>query len=287
MARSVSQIQQTILESIAANPVLNQLNSTSQVAIYNLFAYIISVSQNTEEEGNDAFVQDVENIVSILPPGTPNWIQNQAFLFQYSATNPQIIQFSTASFAPYYPVVNPALRIITNCSVTVPIPGQVNVLVAGGGTAGTGVPAAISTPQLQALQYYFNQVKPAGIIYSVISEAADNLFSAFTIYYLGIYASTIRASLLTAYTTYLNNINFGGTIYLAQIVAALLSVTGVTNVICNTMVARTAVTPFGLGTIMVTGNDWQITTYTTVAGYIIDETTSGKDFLTNLILIAS
>ena len=49
--------------------------------------------------------------------GNAEWIQAQIFKFQYSATSPQVIQFNTTTFAPYYPVVNAALRIISECAV--------------------------------------------------------------------------------------------------------------------------------------------------------------------------
>lgn len=285
MARSIQQIQNTILTAIQANPILNQLNSNSQVALYNLFAYIISVSQNTEEVKNDAFVQQVENIVNILAPATAPWIQEQAFLFQYSSTNPQIIQFSTQSFTPYYPIVNTSYQIITNCSVSVNTAGYINVKVAQGATAGNGIPVPLSVNQLTAFQYYMNQIKPAGVTYFCTSQQGDRLFSQFTITYNFAYAGTIRASLLAAYNGYLQSVSYGGGIEVVDIVLILRAVPGVINVVCTNMTARTFTTAFGGGATLVVSSAWINSTYTTISGYIVGEDTAGQDFLSQLTLV--
>lgn len=285
MARSVQQIQNTILTAIQANPVLSQLNSTSQVSLYNLFSYIISVSQNTEEVLNDAFVQQVENVVNVLAPATAPWIQEQAFLFQYSATTPQIIQFSTQSFTPFYPVVTPTYQIITNCSVSINTAGYINVKVAQGATAGTGIPVPLSTNQLTAFQYYMNQIKPAGVTYFCTSQQGDRLFSQFTITYNFAYAGTIRAALLAAYNGYLQSVSYGGSIEVVDIVLILRAVTGVINVVCTNMTARTYATPFGSGATLVSSSAWITSTYTTISGYIVGEDTAGNSFLDQLTLL--
>ena len=272
------------MTSIANNPTLSALNSTSQVALFNLFSYIVATSENQEEVLNDLFVQQVENVVNILPPATSGWIQNQAFLFQYSSTNPQIINFSTQSFTPYYPVVNTNYQIITNCSVGVSTQGYINIEVAKGGTSGNGIPIPLSTNELSAFQYYMNQVKPAGITYFCTSEQGDRLFSQFTVTYNFAYAGTIQSNLLSAYNTYLQNITFGGGIQVVDIVLALRLVPGVIDVVCNNMTARTYTTPFGSGQTMVSSNTWINPTYTTISGYIVGEDTTGEDFLSQLTL---
>lgn len=283
MARSIAQIQNQIINAVQSNSILSGLTSLSQVAIWRLWTYIVASFQATEESLNDSFVAQVESIVNTLPPGTTPWIQQQAFNFQYSATNPQFIQFSTASFTPFYPTVVPSYQIITNCSVQQSSPGVVIIKVAKGSS--TAVPQPLATTELQALQYYFNQIKPCGINYFCSSNPADRLFSVYTITYQSGYSSTIQASLLAAYVNYLYNIPFGGTIKLIDVTLALRQVTGVIDIYCNNMVARSNSTAFGGGVIMCAGNTTILPEYTCAAGYIIDEDTSGDDFLSNLTLL--
>lgn len=284
MSRSIQTIQNSILAAIAADPVLSNLNSTSQTAIYKLWSYIIATTQATEEQLYDQYAVEVEAIASKLPPATSGWIQKQAFNFQYSATNPQVIQFSTASFVPYYPVVNPSYRIITNCSIDPSLTnGYVNIKVAKGGTSSNA--QALSQNELSAFQYYMNQIKPAGIQYFCTSQPADRLYSAFTVQYLGAYSSVIKDTLLAAYKNYLNSIDFGGVIKMVDILLALRQVPGVLDIQCNNMTARANSITFGSGGVnMVVNNSVNIIEYKTTAGYIIPEDTTGYDFISSLVL---
>lgn len=285
MARSVTSIQQSILTSVANDTTLSGLDTPSQVSIYRQWAFITAVAQALQEQLQDSFVTEVEDVALTLAPGSLPWIQEQAFKFQYSQSNPQVIQFNTTTFAPYYPVVNTSYQIVTNCSVlSTTTVGIVSIKVAKGSTASLPIP--LNTQELSALQYYFNQIKPAGIIYNCASTPADKLYSVFSVKYQGAYAGVIQSTLLAAYNSYLFNIDFGGVIRVDEIVSTLRTVPGVINVVCNTMTARQDSTAFGGGTSMVTGDDWIVSEYTTVAGYIVDETTSGQDFISNLNLTA-
>jgi hypothetical protein len=289
-ARSTSQIENSILAAIASNPVLSIINSPSQAAIYTQLAYVIASAQAIEEQLNDRLVSQVESVVRTLPPANGPWIQQQAFNFQYSASNPQIIQSATGM--PYYTNVNDAYKIVTNCSVSQQGAGNVAIKVATGQPGST--PQPLSTIQLQALQYYFSVIKPMGIIYNISSNPADKLYSAWNITAQGAYSGNITTNLLNAYNNYLNSISFGGIIKFVDILQALRNVTGVIDVKCNQMVARPDSTTFSVtslpgNTVMVSNGTPQGTAqygqteYTTAAGYIIGEL-SPNDFLSNLII---
>ena len=287
MARSVSTIQNSILSAIAADPNLSALNSTSQTAIYNLWAYIVASSQAYEEQLNDQFTSEIESMVTKLAPATKPWIQANVFKFQYSNAVPQIIQFDATSYAPYYTTINAGLQIITNCSITEGPVNIVNVKVAKGGTTATTA-QPLSVTELSAFQFYLNQIKPAGIIYNAISIAADRLWTQATVYYNGAYSAVISANLLTAYNNYLNTIPFGGGIKLVDLTLALRNVIGVNDIVIQNMQARPLSTSFGFGYQLVDKYTVDVfPEYITSAGYIIDEDTVGYDFLSQLTLIAS
>lgn len=284
MARSVSLIQSSILAAVAADPTLSALNSPSKTAIYRLWSFIIATEMAYEEQLQDKFITEVETIVSRLAPATSRWIQDRSFKFQYSSTVPQIIQFDPITLAPYYTVENDSYKIISNCSVSNPSLNIVNIKVAKG-TITTPVP--LSADELDAFQFYMNQIKPAGIIYNCLSITSDKLRTECTVYFNGSYSGVIRSSLLTAYNNYLTNIPFGGSIKLVDIILALRNVPGVNDIIINNMTARSNSTSFGGGTSLVSSNTVINPEYSTVAGYIIDETESSNDFLTLLTLIPS
>ena len=150
--RTNAQISQSILSSINADPILGPLlTSPSATALYTLFANIIAASQATEEGLINIYQNDIEAIAAQAAPASPQWIQDQAFNFQYSATNPQTIQFNTTSFAPYWPIINPSYRIITRCAVTDGSSANVQIKVATG--TGSFI-TPLNTSQLSAFQSF-------------------------------------------------------------------------------------------------------------------------------------
>jgi hypothetical protein len=284
--RSISTIQQSILSAIQSNPTLGTaLTSPSSTAIYNLFAYIIATSQATEEQLMNVYQAQVEGVAASAPPGTAQWIQNQAFNFQYSATDPQTIQLNGVTLAPEWPTINSSYRIISRCSVTTTFSNQVAIKVATG-----TVPVPLSTPQLSAFQSFFNYVKPCGIIYNCISIPADLIYCAANVTYLGSYSGTISANLKTAYLNYLANVPFNGLFRLSDLELALKSVTGVVDVEFKNVNIRAYTDPFPalspVNGCNIVGNYTQVAiSYNPYSGYFVDETTLGHDFVNSLTLL--
>lgn len=285
MARQISTINSEILNAISNNSNLTSLNSTSQVAIYRLWAYIVATSIGLEEQIYDQFKSEIESLQLKLAPGTRPWIQAQAFKFQYSTTVPQIIQLNTTTFVPEYPFTIPSYQIITNCSVTQGTLNSVNIKVAKGYSS-TTPPSPLTTLELTAFQYYMNLIKPAGIIYNCVSVDADRLRTAVTVYYQGIYSSTIAASLQDAYNKYLSSIPFDGVVVLVDLLIKLRAVIGVTDVYINSCQIRTYAAGYGGGVDMVSGNRYYFPEYSTVAGYIVDEDEPSNSFTDLLTLIS-
>ena len=282
MSRSISQIQNAIIAQVQSDPTLGPLlTSPSSTALWKLWTFIVATSQGTEEQLYDQFMTEIEALLSTGAPMTASWIQNQVFNFQYSTSVPQIIQLSTTTFAPYWPIVDSSLRIITRCSVTRGILSQVAVKVAKGTT-----PTALNSTELNALQSFLNTIGAAGIIYNAISLNPDKLSTKVTVYYKGVYSSVIQANLLAAYNNLLTNIPFDGTIKVSDIETAMLNVNGVNDVVVNEVSARPDTISFGSGTTLVTGNTELLKEWQTVAGYLVDESTSGFDFLSRLVLIS-
>ena len=126
MARDISLIQQQMLDAIAADTTLGPLlTSTSKRAIYRLITFIVAVAINMLEQILDLFSAEVESVAAKAAPASASWLQDQILKFQYSATNPQIVQL--INFAPQYPSVDASLRIVSRCSVTTDLSNNVTV----------------------------------------------------------------------------------------------------------------------------------------------------------------
>jgi hypothetical protein len=280
MARQISEIQQQMLDNIAADSVLSTLlTSTSKRAIFRLFTYIVAVAINALEQLIDIFTADVEAVAAAAAPATPAWLQAQVFKFQYSATNPQVIQL--IDFAPAYPTVDETLRIITRCSVTTNLSNSVILKVATGEP-----PAALSSPQLAALQGYVAQIGIAGVVYSVISQQPDKLYVQANVYYQGQYSAVIKADVVQAIENFLASIPFNGQVKITDIEDAITAVEGVTDVVLVNVLARADGTAFASGSYLVQNQQTVSRLWGTVAGYMIGETTTGSTLNDSLTFIA-
>lgn len=280
MARQISEVQQQMLDNIAADTTLGPLlTSTSKRAIFRLFTYIVAVAINALEQLIDIFTLSVESTAAKAAPATPSWVQDQVLKFQYSATTPQVVQL--IDFAPQYPTVDETLRIITRCSVTTNLSNSVLIKVATGEP-----PAALSAPQLSALQSYINQIGIAGVAYSVTSEISDKLFVQANVYYLGQYSAVIKANVVAAINAYLAAIPFNGQMKITDLEDAITGVEGVNDVVLVNVRARANGTAFGDGSFLVQNQQTIGRLWATIAGYIVGETTSGNTLNDSITFIA-
>lgn len=296
MARSIAVIQAQIIAAIKGvpttynpplydpnntDPTKRGLTSTSQVAIWLQWTYVVAVAINLFEQVMDAFTTDVENRISRAAPGSPAWLQEQIFLFQYSATNPQIVQFDVNNFTISYPVVNPAYRIVTQCVVYTQPNKVVKIKVAANSTP-------LSGPQLAALTSYLNYINFAGVYFSLISAAADFLMVGADLYYDGQYATTIQADTANAINAFLatsNVNNFNGLVYLSELEDILQKVPGMKDVVLKQIEARSSVTPPASAVVLVNNYAEFRRNYQPFSGYMIVDTASGRDLASTLNFI--
>lgn len=283
MARSIDQIQQQILDDVAADTTLGPLlTSTSRRAIYRLWSYIQAVAINLLEQLMDIFTLYVENVAATAAPATPAWLQAQIFKFQYSSTNPQVIQFT--DFAPGYPVVDETLRIVTRCSVNTTLSNSVEIKVAKSDT-----PESLSTPELNALKAYINPpngIGIAGVSYNITSGNSDKLFVQGNVYFQGEFSSVISTNVVAAIDAFLSALPFNGQMKISDLEDTIRNVAGVNDVLLTNVSARADATAFGSGTYLILNQQTISRLWNTVAGYMIGETTSGQTFADQLTFIA-
>ena len=289
MSRSIQNIKDSILSAIASDPVLASINSPSDTAIWKKWVDVISTAIATEENLNDIFITNTESILKQNAPATIQWIQKMLNYFQYSLTTPQAIQLNTTNLAPYYVTEDTSLNIITrNAIVTsymdssghiVGTPGIVLVKVAKGTT-----PGPLNSLEIAALQSYLNIIKPAGILYQILSVKGDRLFTEVKVWYNGAYSSTIQNSVLAAYNNYLATLPFNGVLKLSDLMIAIKNVTGVSDVEFVNINYRRGADSFVLGTNNIVDNYTELHPTSNFglfpyAGFVVDEDTTGYDFL--------
>ena len=82
MARSISQIKQSMLDAKNADSTLSALTSTSQTAKWNLYYFIVASCIAIFEQLQDLFKTDLEAIASTAAPSTPQWTRNKVLKYQ-------------------------------------------------------------------------------------------------------------------------------------------------------------------------------------------------------------
>lgn len=281
MARSIDTIQAQIIAQAQADSNLSGLTSTSKRAIWRLWTYVTAVCINVFEQLQDLYYAKTEALIAAAPSGNAQWIQATVFKFQYSSTTPQVLQLNTSTLAYEYPTVDSTLRIITRCSVTADLLNNVRVKVAKGST-----PAALSSPELSALQSYMNTVGFAGINYICTSTNSDKLFIAADVYYQGQYSAVIAATLKDAVDAFLAAIPFNGIVKLTDLEGVMRNVVGVNDVVMKDVAARADATLFASKTYLVQNNTELQRQWQTLSGYIVTETTSSNTFADTINLIA-
>jgi hypothetical protein len=279
MARTIEQIQAGIIADIQATPELAEANSTSRRAIWRLFTFVQASAILLLEQIIDVFTAENDLKISKAIPATASWLNAKVFEFQYSATNPQIVQL--VNFAPAYPVTDTSLRLITRCAVVTTIANQVIIKVAK-----SEPPTALTSTELSSLQSYINNIGIVGVSYNCQSLASDKLFIDAEVYYDGQYSNVISATVIDAINTFLARLSFNGVLKVSDIELAIRNVVGVNDVLLKNIKMRSDATPFVNGTFLVQNNTVISRLFPTASGYIVGETTTGNTFTDKLTFIA-
>ena len=275
--RTIEQIQANIIADVQAQPELSAtLTNNSRRAIWRLFTFVQASAILLLEQIIDVFRAENETVISQAIPATASWIGKKVFDFQYSATNPQIVQL--VNFAPVYPVIDESLRIITRCSVQTTISNQVIIK-----TAKSDPPVALSSTELDSLQSYINIIGIAGVNYACFSSEADRVYIDAAIYYNGQYSTVIQGTVTNAVNMFLASLPFNGQLKMSDLEFAIRNVTGVNDVLINNIKIRANSTAFSSGTFLIQNKTTISRLFQTISGYVVIEDTvsNNLDFIAN------
>lgn len=272
MARSIAVIKAEMDAQQALEPSLSGLDSTSQTSIAELMKYIVASAIFLEETLLDIFKSEVQAIVDNYAVGTTQWLQQQVLKFQYSATNPQIVQL--VNFVPGYNPVDETLRIITRCSVVTGGNRIVNIKVAK-----SEPPEVLTSSELASLRSYLTDIQFAGVQHNVTSNVSDKIYIEGIIYYNGSYSSVIEANVIAAINQYLTEIPFDGIVRASKIEDIIQSVPGVIDYNIRNLGVRADNSSYEY---LVLNGDTVKITQTLYSGYVIEETNIGSTFTDTL-----
>ncbi len=231
MARTIEEIQGRILTAIASDQALStQLTSTSKVAVFRLFAYIIASSIWLLESIFDNHKKEIDTALYEQKSGTPRWYRNMSLAFQYGFD--LLDDSDKFDNTGYTDDQIEASKIIKYCSVKESIESnRLTIKVAGG--SGDALEQLDDT-QITAFLQYMSEVKYAGVKLNVVNNPADKLLLNMQIYRDILVIDENGVSILNgdkpvekAIRSYMKTLPFDGVLVLNDLIAHIRAVEGV------------------------------------------------------------
>lgn len=230
MARSIQEIQTLILQAKAQELALNELNSTSKVAIWRLWVYIIAVAIWSLEKLFDQYRADIDKRLAELKPHTARWYRSKALAFQYGFDLlPDSDKFNNQGHTEE---AIEASKIV-KYSAVIESKNEGRLIVKIAGEQGDTL-QPITDAQKQAFEAYLQEIKDAGVRLSVVNYQPDILHLQMKIVYDPLVLDGNGQSIIhatkpveTAIKDYLKRLPFNGELVLAHLIDALQQAEGV------------------------------------------------------------
>ncbi|MES2701874.1 MAG: nucleotidyltransferase [Bacteroidota bacterium] len=242
MARTIAEIQQSIINAKTAESALAALTSTSNTAVWRLWTYIVAVCIWTVENLFDFHKAEVASIITTQKPHTLQWYVKMAKAFQYGYSLPP-------DHDTYATISDDPLVVVVKYAAAVELLNLVRIKAARQGSAGL---EGLSAGQLISFAAYMNRIKDAGVRLQLTSGEADNLRLQLNIFYDPLILSntgerldgTSLTPVMDAINAFLSNLPFNGLFVLNHLIAALQAIDGVLIGEVASAAANYASTPY-------------------------------------------
>lgn len=234
MARSITEIKDEILNAKAIEPALDDLNSTSNTAIWRVWINITATCIWTLEKLFDIFKTDVDDTISRKNPHTPQWYVEKAKAFQYG--------FNLVAEKDYYDNTGIADAVVEASKIVkyAAMPELPFLRLKVAKLVGQNL-AKLEAAELTAFRAYVKRYKGAGVRLNdntITSTDPDNLKLELRIKYNPLVLNSAGARLdgtnatpvKEAIKKYLYNLEFNGTFSTQQMVDYIQAVEGVEDV---------------------------------------------------------
>jgi len=229
MTRTINEIQNGMLTAIASDEVLSvQLNSTSKVAIFRLFTYVVASAIWIVEMLFDNHKKEVDDILELRFPHRPSWYRNKAKAFQYGFD--LIADTDKFNNDGYTDDQIEASKIVKYSAVT-QNGGQLQIKIAA---ESAGVLSPITMPQKTAFDFYLSEIADCGVKYIVVNHLPDILLLNMQIYINPLVLDENGMSIINgnypvqdALLEYMKELPFNGELVLAHLVDKLQLAEGV------------------------------------------------------------
>ena len=264
MARTISQIQQSIIDAKNADATLSGLTSTSLTAKWLLWTYIIAVCQWTLELLYDAHKAEVQGIIDAGKAHTLRWYVLKAKAYQYGYSLP--VDAGDNATSDVYTTIDASAQVVAFAAAVEITP--LNIVRIKTARLVGGSLAPLTALQRSGLITYMQEIKDAGVRLNITSAQGDNLQLKLSVYYdatvldstgAGLAAGSSATPVKDAITSFLASLPFNGVLILDELRNAILAVDGVVLAVVELAQANYASTPY----VEITGQ------YIPDAGYLV------------------
>lgn len=246
MARTVAEIQAQIIAAKDADPVLAGLNSTSRVAIWRLWTFVVATCQWTVEKLFDQLRIDIDETIASMKPHSLRWYAGKVRAFRYGQN---LIAESDLYSDEGLTEDEIADSLVVAQSAVVEQERGIRIKVA---RLVSDELAALTGDQMVALDDYIEKVKDAGVKILLSTGPPDELkldmFIKFNALVLNSDGQRTDGNNNTpvqgAINTYLKNLPFNGILELDKLVDVVQGVEGVEAAYVVQATARYGSLPF-------------------------------------------
>jgi hypothetical protein len=204
----------------SATQLLIDVSSTSKVAFWRLWAWLMAYAIHVHEGYYDAFLVEADAIAQRAEVGTPRWYQHQILSFQYG----DALVFLNQKYQ--YATIDESKKIVKRCAIIERANGTVLAKVAKLNSSGIVEP--LNQTELNSLIGYVAKVKFAGTRLGCISQSADQITMNYNVLFDAQYPeSIIKDAVKLAIESYIANLPFDGKLYITYVTDAIQKVSGV------------------------------------------------------------
>lgn len=246
MARTIDYWYNQLLTQKQNTTQLNSLNSTSKVANWNLWLYLVAVVIAALDNLFDLHKSGVDADLATLKPHSPQWYRTLALAFQYGQqTMPETDQYANTGLTADQIA---AQKIIAQAAVT-EVNGQLRMKVVKWVNNDY---AQLTSDEFSAFTSFIQQQKDAGVNVVVTSAPPDGLQLLMDVWYDPLVLKgdgsridgTVATPVTDAITAYLQNLLYNGEYSNTALSDALQQVSGVKLVNIKSAMAQYGEFPF-------------------------------------------
>lgn len=221
MARTVAEIQDVIILNLTKR---GYKLSTSKVAEWRLWTFVVAASIQAFEVILDLFRKEVDELTNKITPGTIRWYAEMCYRFQ----NEHELLFDDKTAMLYYSVDDPKARIVSVVAITEGV-NKLVVKVAKLNSEGRIVP--LDEDEKYNFTGYIDAIKFAGLQTEVVSTTADLIRYEVEVFYdPAVPVTTVRSEVESAIANFKTSLGFDSTFYRQRFAEAIMAVSGVITI---------------------------------------------------------